>query len=252
MAVFICCNSNPSDTSYNYYYYYNIDNTLDRIENFERGKLIYITQYLYDSCNKAIKQLTVVPYTLDQFCGNNMTEDCFSKIREHSFRHDTITDIYYVIHWENIIQPMCDTIFKKSKLIAILSGTDTLNTYCYDKKNRLIKRFNYYPGSKKIISWTKYKYRDNQIIEYEYKPDRKRNPYMSTESEYNSANQVIKKTTTYLSYKKTAQNQYIIENYSYKNGRISMYEISDKTNSSCDASICCNNYKKYFVYKEKN
>jgi hypothetical protein len=250
-AIFICCNSSPKDTSYSFYYYYNINNSIDRVENFKKGELMDITQYIYDSCGIGIKQLIVVPYSIVQFCGDKITKDCLSKIRKYSYRHDTITDLYYIIHGEGKIQPTYDSIFKNFKLIAVLSGTDTLYTYSYDKQNQIIKKYNYSPGSK-ITSWTKYKYRDNLIIEYDYAPGRKRRPNMITESEINNLDQVIKKTTTYISYRKRVPNDYIIENYSYINGRISMYELIYKKNNACDATYCCNNYKKYFVYKEKN
>jgi hypothetical protein len=251
-ATYICCTSSPNDTSFISQYYYNKNQTLDRIENFKKNELRDIIQFVYDSSGTAIKRLVIYPYTLSQFCGDKIDENCLSKIMQLSFRHDSIADIYYVIHDEKIItKPKTDSIFRDSKLVTVLSGTDTLHTYLYDKHNRLVKRYNYSICSKKLSSWTEFQYLENITIENTFSMKNKKKPSIVTELIYNEDKQVIKKTRTYrFPGRKQPMNNHIIEKYKYNGDKIIVYESYDNYIDPCYNIYCCGRYKKYYVYKE--
>ena len=233
-------------------YFYNSDNTIDRIEKYRKDELFDIEKYIYDSSKKAIKRLIIAPQTYEVLCGDRDTIDCLPRFGDRIYSYDNLLQAYYIIFDEDTItKPIIDSIFQDSKLVTVLSGSDTLHTYLYNKNGRLVTRFNYSICSKKLSSWTKFDFNEQITIEYEYSPKSKRKPYMTTELVYNSKHQLIKKTRTYkFSGRRQPVNNYIIEKYSYIDDRIIVYESYDNYIDPCFNMYCCGRYKKYFEYEE--
>lgn len=246
-ATYIICNSSPHDTSFSFFYFYNSNNSLDRIEKFFNKRLESIDKYVYDKNFNLIKIQEIIPQTYENLCGNSPNEPCMDYFKDKIVKYDTLNAIYYLIAVENPVKPKNDSIYKNGKLITVLSGLDTLYTFQYDNNNKLIRKNNYCDND--IFSWITYNYKKQFQIEYHYKKGEKK-PNLKIESEFNDLNQLVSRKKIYFFDEKIQpSNNYKTENFEYEEGKLKVYESFDNYIDPCFNYYCCGRYKKIYEYE---
>ena len=258
-AVFKVC-KHDKDTAFSLYYSYNNLHQLTRYEKCIKGSTIhYFYTYTYNSNGKRDYEQT---HCVFSFVGECVYKDLISWKKciinayalkyDNSYSYDSLKKEITVDYPLNPAKqkPLYDSVYIDSRLVATKVGEDTISTFKYDDKGKLIYEFFHKKGDK---SWKKLKYKKNTVIEYYYSSQSWR-PYKIIYLVYNSSNQLINKSEYDKVYSRKwynlskPQDYYCINNYGYENGFLVLFE---QKNLSFDNGIaeCWDNYKEIFTYK---
>jgi hypothetical protein len=195
--AFKICKHSSNDTSFYYFFKYNNKCQLIKYEKIEKGSPInYFYTYDYDSFGKRQKEEQHIVFTFQK---NNSFPDQKTWARDvikiyfkdqGTFEYDSIFGKITINYGLRAItkKRFYDTIFINKKIALIMDSKDTITTYEYDNKGRLIKEYNF--GEHKNIK--KFKYKKNKVVSLWY--DLKTKELFKTETSiYDLKNQLIER-----------------------------------------------------------